>query len=163
VSIEALVPHQVIPVVCEPAIGKQRPANAYDAQFSVPFLVAAAWVRGRLTLAELEPDALADPAILGLAARISHAADPDSPFPRTYSGELVVHLRHGRTLRHREEVNRGAPDRPLLNADIIAKYRANAALALSLAAAARIEGAVLSLACHPASALADAISPRTAP
>ena len=163
VSIEALVPHQVIPVVCEPATNKQRPANAYDAQFSVPFLVAAAWVRGRLTLAELEPDALADPAILALAARVGHSADPDSPFPRTYSGELAVRLRDGRTLRHREEVNRGAPDRPLLNADIVAKYRANAALSLSPAAAARIEGAVLSLAHHPASALADAITPRTAP
>lgn len=159
-SIQALVPHQVIPVVCEPAANKQRPANAYDAQFSVPFLVASAWLRGRMTLAELEPDALSDPAILALAARIGHAADPDSPFPRTYSGELLVHLRDGRTLRHREAVNRGAPDRPLTNADIVAKYRGNAATALSPGAASRMEAAVLSLARHSASALADAISPR---
>lgn len=159
-SIQALVPHQVIPVVCEPAANKQRPANAYDAQFSVPFLVASAWLRGRMTLAELEPDALSDPTILALAARIGHAADPDSPFPRTYSGELLVHLHDGRTLRHREAVNRGAPDRPLTNADIVAKYRGNAATALSPGAASRIEAAVLSLARHSASALADAISPR---
>jgi 2-methylcitrate dehydratase PrpD len=159
-EIQALVPEQVIPVVCEPAANKQRPANAYDAQFSVPFLVAAAWVSGRLTLAELEADALADPAILALAARVGYAIDPDSPFPRTYSGELVVRLRDGRTVRHREEVNRGAPDRPLSNADIIAKYRANAAMALSPGAAARIEQAVLSLAHHPVAALADSIAPR---
>jgi 2-methylcitrate dehydratase PrpD len=157
--IEALVPHQVIPVVCEPAANKQRPANAYDAQFSVPFLVAAAWVRGGLTLAELEPDALTDPAILALAARVGHAVDPDSPFPKTYSGELVVHLRDGTTLRHREEVNRGAPARPLSNADIVAKYRGNAALALSPAAQCRIEDAVLALARHPAGHLAAAIAP----
>ena len=160
-GIEALVPHQVIPVVCEPAASKQRPANAYDAQFSVPFLVAAAWVRGRMTLAELEPDALADPAILALATRVGHAADPDSPFPRTYSGELVVRLHDGRTLRHREEVNRGAPARPLTNADIVDKYRGNAATALSPGTSARIEAATLSLIHHPASALADAIAPRT--
>lgn len=160
-TIEALVPHQVIPVVCEPQANKQRPANAYDAQFSVPFLVAAAWLRGRLTLAELEPEVLADPAILALAARTSHAADPHSPFPRTYSGELVVRLRDGRTLRHREEVNRGAPDRPLSNADIIEKYRGNAALALDPAASRRIEGAVLGMARHAATALAHAINPGT--
>jgi len=157
--IEALVPHQVIPVVCEPAANKQRPANAYDAQFSIPFLVAAAWIRGQLTLAELEPDALADPVILALAARVSHAADPNSPFPRTYSGELVVHLHDGTTIRHREEVNRGAPARPLSNADIRAKFRGNAALALSPTAQARIEGAVLELARHPAARLAAAIAP----
>ena len=159
-SIQALVPHQVIPVVCEPAANKQHPANAYDAQFSVPYLVAAAWLRGQMTLAELEPDVLSDPEILSLAARIGHAPDPDSPFPRTYSGELVARLHDGRTLRHREEVNRGAPDRPLTNADIVAKYRGNAATALSPGAAARVEAAVLSLADHPASALADALSPR---
>ena len=157
--IEALVPHQVIPVVCEPVANKQRPANAYDAQFSVPFLVAAAWVRGGLTLAQLEPAELADPAILALAARVSHAPDPNSPFPESYSGELVVHLRNGTTLRHREEVNRGAPTRPLTNADIVAKYRGNAALALSPSAQHRIEHAVLTLARHPASHLANAISP----
>jgi 2-methylcitrate dehydratase PrpD len=163
VSIEVLLPHQVIPVVCEPATSKQRPANAYDAQFSIPYLVAAAWLRGCLTLAELEPDAVADPAILALAARVGNAVDPDSPFPRTYSGEVIVHLRNGRTLRHREEVNRGAPERPLSNADIVAKYRGNAATALSPGAAARIETAVLDCAHHPAAALADAIAPRTAP
>lgn len=159
--IEALVPRQVIPVVCEPAANKRRPANAYDAQFSVPYLVAAAWLRGRLTLAELEPEALADPAILALAARVGHAADPNSPFPRTYSGELMVRLRDGRTLRHREEVNRGAPDRPLGNADILAKFRGNAALALAPTARDRIEAAVLSLAQHPSAALADALAPRS--
>jgi 2-methylcitrate dehydratase PrpD len=161
-SIEALVPQQVIPVVCEPAPNKQRPANAYDAQFSVPFLVAAAWVRGRLTLAELEPATLADPGILALASRVGYAVDADSPFPRSYSGELVVRLRDGRTLRHREEINRGAPDRPLSNADIVAKFRGNAATALSPAAAARIEDAVLSLADHSVAALADSLAPRTA-
>jgi 2-methylcitrate dehydratase PrpD len=161
--IEALVPYQVIPVVCEPVATKQRPANAYEAQFSIPFLVAAAWIRGQMSLAELEADALSDPAISALAARIGHAPDPDAPFPRTYSGELVVHMRDGRTLRHREEVNRGAPDRPLTNADIVAKYRANAALALSPGAIARVEHAVLSLARHSPSALADAISPRSTP
>ena len=160
-SITALVPEQVIPVVCEPQANKQRPANAYDAQFSVPFLVAAAWTRGRLTLAELEPEALADPDILALAARVGYAVDPDSPFPRTYSGELVVRLRDGRTLRHREEINRGAPDRPLSNADIVAKYRGNAAVALSPGAGDRIQQAVLSLARHPVAALAESLASRT--
>ena len=56
--IKALVPAEVVKTVCEPVANKRRPANAYDAQFSIPYLVAASLVRGRFTLAELEPDAL---------------------------------------------------------------------------------------------------------
>ncbi|OAB55502.1 2-methylcitrate dehydratase [Phormidium willei BDU 130791] len=144
-AIEALVPAEVVNVVCEPEANKKRPANSYDAQFSVPYLVAAGFRRGRFTLAELEPDALADPAILALAERVSYRVDPDSPFPRAYSGELVVTLAGGETRRHREQINRGAAERPLTNAEIVEKYRANAARALSDSAAARCEAALLAL------------------
>ncbi|MBO1077188.1 MmgE/PrpD family protein [Roseomonas marmotae] len=144
-SVLALVPREVVPTVCEPAEQKRRPAGAYEAQFSIPFLVAAALVRGRMTLAELEAEALNDPVILALAARVSYAVDPDSPFPRSYSGEIRVRARDGREWIQREAVNRGAPDRLLEDAEIVAKFRANAALCLNDAAAARIEDAVLGL------------------
>ena len=58
--IKALVPAEVVKTVCEPVANKRRPANAYDAQFSIPYLVAASLVRGRFGLAELEPEVLAD-------------------------------------------------------------------------------------------------------
>ena len=154
--IEALVPEQVVKTVCEPEANKKRPANSYDAQFSVPFLVAAALVRGRLTLAELENDALGDAGILDVASKVSYRPDPDSPFPKAYSGELIVTLDDGRELRHREHINRGAADRPLTNADIVEKYRANAAMAAGETASARMEAAVLGL--DDAARAADALS-----
>jgi 2-methylcitrate dehydratase PrpD len=158
-AVEALLPAGVMGVVCEPEANKKRPANGYDAQFSVPFLVAAALVRGRLTLAEVEGAALTDPAILEVASKVTSLPDPDSPFPRAYSGEVIVKLASGRTLRHREEVNRGAPDRPLADGDIVEKFRGNAALALSGDAAARVEAAVLGLdAAADARALAAALA-----
>ncbi|WP_270937942.1 MmgE/PrpD family protein [Falsiroseomonas oryzae] len=158
-AIEALLPEGVMGVVCEPEANKKRPANGYDAQFSIPFLVAAALVRGRLTLAEVEGEALSDAAILEVANKVTSLPDPDSPFPRAYSGEVVVKLKDGRTLRHREQVNRGAPDRPLADADIVEKFRGNAALALSAANAARVEAAVLGLDAAPdAQALAGALA-----
>ena len=40
--VQALVPAEVVKTVCEPAANKRRPANSYDAQFSIPFTVAAA-------------------------------------------------------------------------------------------------------------------------
>jgi 2-methylcitrate dehydratase PrpD len=40
--IRALVPAEVVKTVCEPLANKRRPANSYDAQFSIPFVIAAA-------------------------------------------------------------------------------------------------------------------------
>jgi 2-methylcitrate dehydratase PrpD len=143
--VEALVPAEVVKTVCEPAANKRRPANSYDAQFSIPFIVAAALIRGRFTLAELTADAIADPAILALADRVDYRVDPESGFPRYYSGELIVTTRDGRKLRHREHMNRGCGDRPLSEADILAKFHDNAARAVAPERARAISEAMLGL------------------
>jgi 2-methylcitrate dehydratase PrpD len=143
--VRALVPAEVVKTVCEPVANKRRPANSYDAQFSIPYIVAAALRRGRFGLAELEADALADPDILALADRVDYEIDPLSTFPRHYCGELVVTTRNGRTLRHREQINRGNGERPLTEASIVEKFRANAARVVAAERAREIETLVLSL------------------
>ncbi len=147
--VRALVPQEVIKTICEPAAHKLRPRSDYDAKFSLPFIVAASLVRGRFGLAELEDAALHDEAILTLAQRVDYAADPDSPFPRAYSGEVVVTTRDGRELSHREQVNRGAAERPLTNAEIVAKFDDNARIAVSATQAGQIRDALLTLDATP--------------
>ena len=144
-EVTTLVPAEVIKTICEPAQKKLRPVSDYDAKFSLPFIVAASLVRGRFGLAELEPEALHDETILALAEKVRYQADPASPFPRAYSGEVVVKTTDGRELRHREEVNRGAADRPLANAEIIDKFMGNALLAVSRARAEEIRDSLLAL------------------
>lgn len=144
-SIRALIPAEVVKTVCEPVATKKRPQNSYDAQFSIPFAVASGIRHGRFGLRELEPEALNDPETLALSQKVDYEIDPDAPFPKYYSGEVIVRLKDGRELRHREEINRGSSDRPLSAGDITAKFRENAAMALSASALSRIEDAVLSL------------------
>jgi 2-methylcitrate dehydratase PrpD len=120
--ITALVPREVVDVVCEPAANKRRPANDYDARFSVPYAIAASLVAGRFGLEELAPAALRDSRILELAGKVGYDIDPHSGFPAHYSGEVVLHLAGGAVLRHREAVNRGSADRPLADAEIEAKF-----------------------------------------
>ena len=144
-QVRALVPAEVVKTVCEPAANKRRPANSYDAQFSIPYTVAAALRRGQFTLDELEDEALGDADTLALANRVHHEIDPATTFPRHYTGEVIVTLRGGRTLRHREAINRGNGERPLSEADIIAKFRSNAARSVSQARARDIEASLLSL------------------
>lgn len=144
-SVRALVPGEVVKTVCEPVATKKRPQNSYDAQFSIPFAVASGIRHGRFGLRELEPGALSDPETLALAQKVEYEVDPNSPFPKYYSGEVIIRLKDGREVSHREEINRGSSDRPLSAEDITRKFRENAAMALSDAAVARVEDAVLSL------------------
>jgi 2-methylcitrate dehydratase PrpD len=144
-QVRALVPAEVVQTVCEPVANKRRPANSYDAQFSIPFITAASLVRGRFTLAELDDATLHDPAILALADRIDYAVDRDTTFPRHYSGEVIVHTRDGRTLRRREAINRGCGDRPLAEEDIVAKFAANAGRAVAADRVCEIADLVLGI------------------
>ncbi|HUZ77769.1 MAG TPA: MmgE/PrpD family protein [Chloroflexota bacterium] len=144
-SISCLIAQGEVGTVCEPWENKLHPTSDYDAKFSLPFVVAASLVRGRFSLAELRPDALADPDILNLTSRVSYAPDPDSAFPSYYSGEVVVQTRDGRTLRRREQMNRGTNERPLSAAEIERKFLDNMSLAVNRATASRVRDAILSL------------------
>ena len=159
--VRALVPAEVVKTVCEPVANKRRPANSYDAQFSIPFIVAASLLRGRFTLAELTQEAIRDPEILALADRVDYECDPNSGFPRYYSGEVVVELQDGSTRGHREHQNRGCGDRPLSESDIRRKYDDNAARVLAVPRAQRIAEALLSLDTAPdMRAVADLLGTR---
>lgn len=144
-SVRCLIGAGEISTVCEPRADKLRPRSAYDAQFSLPYVTAAAFARGRFTLEELEESAWTDPEILDLAARVTHEPDPDSAFPTYFSGEVVVTTTDGRELRHREQVNRGAGERPLGEADVVEKFRGTASLALSDGRVEEVARAVLAL------------------
>ena len=140
--IVALVPEEIVKTVCEPAASKRRPANDYDAKFSIPYIVAACLLRGRFGLAELDDAALEDPAILALAAKVEYEIDPDTTFPRHYTGEVIVETGAG-IVRHREAVNRGSADRPLSRDDIVAKFMDNARHGTAPGRAAEIRDAIL--------------------
>jgi len=160
VRVTALVPKETVGIVCEPQASKRKPGNSYEAQFSVQYAVASGLLRGRFGLADLEPEAYCDPAALALMEKIDYQIDPDSGFPRHYSGEVIVELRDGLQLRHREAINRGAADRPLSADDIIAKYRENAHTAIAPQAAQRVLDAVLNVDSASARDLSRALAAR---
>lgn len=144
-SATALIGDGQVQVVCEPEAAKRRPANAYEAQFSIHYIIAAALVRGRFTLDELDPEAFTDPEILALCDRIGYAVDANSNYPRYYSGEVVIRTKDGRELRHREDHNRGSDANPLSPEVIVAKYWGNATRAVGNARAQRVLDAVMEL------------------
>ncbi|MDA0369840.1 MAG: MmgE/PrpD family protein [Proteobacteria bacterium] len=141
----ALIHEKQVPVVCEPEANKKKPANSYDAKFSVHYTMAASIVRGRFTLDELEDDALNDPTILDLCSKARYETDPTSLFPRYYGGEVLVRTKDGRELRHRETHNRGSDKNPLSTSDILGKFRSNASRVFDAARTEQVIEAVIRL------------------
>lgn len=141
-AVECFIHPREMPVVCEPVAGKQRPQSDYDARFSLPYTVAAMLVRGRLDLEDFTPAAIADPAVLALAARVTCLPDPAADYPRCFPGRLRLRLADGRLLAHDEPVNRGSALRPLDDAAVHDKFNRNAARVLPPARVAALAAAV---------------------
>ena len=144
-KVRALLHPETFHYVCEPAEMRRKPVSDYMAKFSVQFVVAACFVRGKFGFAELETDALNDAEILALAQRVSHDVDPDSQFPKFFSGGVVVTTKDGRELVHMEKINRGAGERALSGDEIAAKFMENAELVISRPRAERARDTVLAL------------------
>jgi 2-methylcitrate dehydratase PrpD len=129
-SIECRVPAGEVPIVCEPVASKARPRTTYEAQFSLPFSVAAAFVDGHVGVDTYTPARLADARVLDLAARVRYTVDEASRFPAAFPGWVRVRLKDGCMLEARRDDGRGGPARPLPREAIVEKFRANAARVL---------------------------------
>ena len=145
VSVRARVAADCMSLVCDPLEKKQRPASGYEAQFSIPYAIASILVRGQLTLAELEAEVFTDPNILAQCDKVTCEPDPESAYPKYFSGEVAVTLSDGRELSHREQINRGADERPISAEEIAAKFRANAELTFAPERVERVLDAILDL------------------
>ena len=143
--IECRVPAGEVPIVCEPVDVKRRPRTSYDAQFSLPFSVASAFIDGAVGLDTYAPSRLADPRVLALADRVTHVIDPEASFPRSFPGWVRVRLHDGRELEARVPHGRGGPERPLPPEALVEKFRDNARRALPADRVAALEQAVLEL------------------
>ena len=112
-----------IPIACEPRAPKLTPQNAMDAIVSLPYCVAVALVDGAVTLEALGEDCRAREDVLALTRRVVHVAD--EALGAGFDGHIEITLRDGRVIG--APAPAGATDRE----KIVAKFRANAAAALT--------------------------------
>ena len=124
------------------------PATTDEAQYSLPYGVAAALLFGRVGAAEVDLDAVRDSRLAGLLGRI--VLREDAEFSRRFPAErwarVSIALADGRTLASAPERARGNPENPLTDDELTSKYRELATPVLGAGRAARIEALVASLA-----------------
>lgn len=135
----------------EPLAGKQAPSTGYQAQFSGPYVVAAALLGGTglgLGLDDFTDELATDPDRRQLMARVTVEADPvcDEIFPDQFPAVLRVLTTSGERLEASVLTNRGGPQRPLSDDELTAKFRTNATRLVSAATAADVEAAVEAMA-----------------
>ena len=132
-------------LVLEPLEDKLRPRTVYDAKFSLPYCLAALLVHGHLDVQSFTPEAIADPAVLDLAARTTAELKQYAAAPDAFPGGVRVRTADGRTLEAELRHQRGGAENPMTAAEVVGKFRSNAELALAAAAARELEAAVLHL------------------
>jgi 2-methylcitrate dehydratase PrpD len=110
----------------EPLAAKQHPANGYAGKFSTPYCIAAGFVRGNVALSDFTDDAVSDPAVLALAAKVRYRIDPQNPYPKNFTGHIRATLRDGSVVEEHEPHMRGGAHEPLTRADIEEKFLLNA-------------------------------------
>ena len=141
-SVRTLICDAAVPLVCEPLASKLKPASSYSAQFSLPYSVACALMRGKFGLNEIEAPSFTDAALLKLANKVSYEIDPHPGFPKSRSGEVIVKMKDGRELRCRDNI---LPDEPASADAIIEKFMHNTDGVLPATQAKQILDSVLGL------------------
>jgi 2-methylcitrate dehydratase PrpD len=122
------------------------PTSLEGAQYSIPFCLAVAALRGARALLPLEDSILADREAIALAGRVHVAVDPlfDRMFPAAAPGR--VRVRTASSCFEREILSpRGDPTNPMGEAEIETKFRQVATGRMQPGGADRVADAIASL------------------
>ena len=133
----------ILPVVCEPAAEKKRPATEWQGRVSLPFTVAEALFFGRLDAGSYTEDNRANPALLALAGKIDYEIDPAAPRDEQYKGWISVETADGTT---HEAIHLHGKDDHMSDAAVFAKFHACLAGTPAQERAEALRDAVLALA-----------------
>jgi 2-methylcitrate dehydratase PrpD len=110
----------------EPLASKQRPPNGYAAKFATPYLLATGFVTGGVGLGAFTEDAIRDPRVLALAAKVKYVIDPQNPYPANYTGHIRATMKDGSVIEERQPYLRGGAQEPLARQDVMDKFVLNA-------------------------------------
>ena len=120
------------------------PPNYFASKYSFPHAAAVMIVKGRAGHAEIDDDALRDPAITALRHRMHVTEDPEmsAVAPRLRPARVTITLKDGRTVTHRVESHRGDFNNPFEESELRGKFHGLAGLVLTPEGCRRVEEAV---------------------
>ncbi|MBI4494311.1 MAG: MmgE/PrpD family protein [Chloroflexi bacterium] len=128
-------------MTCEPLAERRVPNSVQHAKFSLAYNLACALARGHVDLEDFTPQAIADPTVRDLAARVEVLVDPQltDVIP---PGMVSVQLKDGRLLQRVVNYPKGTPENPVSFRDCVAKLHRCLAFAARPLEPGAVEAAV---------------------
>jgi len=111
----------------EPLALKYAPPNGYAGKFSTPYCIAVGFLDGKAGFGQFTDARVKEPQVRALAAKISYIIDPANEYPKNYTGHIRATLKDGTVREARKPHMRGGAREPLSDAEIVTKFRDNAA------------------------------------
>jgi 2-methylcitrate dehydratase PrpD len=93
-----------------------------DAQFSIGYTTACAFIRGDVFLGDFETDKIMDPAVQELAERVFVSVNKGIPAKDISQAEMKVTLKEGSVLTHSVRVAPGNPEDPMSDEQCRGKF-----------------------------------------
>lgn len=124
-TIHCHVPAGAAPIIADPWPARQQPATPHDVRWSLPYVLAARVVDGKVGL-----DLFTEPiggARLDLSRRITHETWEDSGFPAVFPARVRVTTHDGRTVEASVPDVLGGGSRPVGRDAVVDKARGNLA------------------------------------
>lgn len=123
-KITAKVGEFTVKMLCHPIERKLRPQTHVDAQFSLPYAIAVAICKNRTGIQEFSAEALRDPEVLAMAAKVTWELDPEAEkmYPKAYPATLIAELNNGRTYQAHVDYPKGDPENPATREEILNKF-----------------------------------------
>ncbi len=125
-----------------------RPEFSERAQYSIPFLVGAALVYGRIGPAEVTAPCLSNPDVLNIAQKVEISADPalEAAYPEKTMARVEIQTLGGKTiLMEPRDWTPGDYQRPLTDRELRDKFEIYAGTMLPREKVRRLEEAVMSV------------------
>ncbi|HQI01571.1 MAG TPA: MmgE/PrpD family protein [Deltaproteobacteria bacterium] len=109
------------------AVGKGMPANGtfVSAQFSIPYVVAACLMDGKLGPAQLTEKRIADSSLIELSKLVTVRMDDElnRVYPDKTPSRVTIRLKNGRSLVRQVDIPKGDPRDPMDTPQILGKLR----------------------------------------
>jgi 2-methylcitrate dehydratase PrpD len=125
--------------LCVPLEIKRNPRNTVDAQFSLPWEIATALVKGKVTLDDFTEKAIRNAEVLQNARKVTGCLDPQMNRHAVGPARVTLIMKDGKEYREEVEHCLGSIERPMTFADCADKFRECAPLSIKPLPAGDVE------------------------
>ena len=109
-------------LICEPIEGKRKPESAINAKFSLPYVLATAFIHRKVTLEQFNSEAIKDPSVLEVAQKFTYEVNSELTMKESLQGCLELRTKD-KLYSANVEIPYGHPKHPMSDEEIINKFK----------------------------------------